>query len=130
MNKTFAIAGLAAICLVPAAAQLTETFPDPLGGYESRWLFLNSNLGSYYIASGDNPDPNYRGNNPEGIWAADTQAFGSGVGGPTMDIVFAPAFGATITALSFGGEYFVQCSVTIYDMSNAVLATQVFSGGG
>jgi hypothetical protein len=85
---------------------------------------------NYYIASGSNPDPNHRGNNPEGLWIADTQGFNSGVGGPVVDIVFNPVFGANMTSLSFGGEYFVQAQVTIYDMSNNVLAQQVFSGGG
>lgn len=126
-HRLIAFAFVAALT-VPALAQLTETFPDPLGSYWTRWLYQNSNIGSYYYASGD-PNPDERGNNPEGLWVVDTQTLGGGVGGPTMDIVFDPGFGATLTSLSFGGEYFVQTSVTIYDMSNAVLATQVFSGG-
>jgi len=128
MNKTIISAALAVICGIPAAAQLTETFPDPLSSYQSRWLYMNSNIGSYYFATG-NPDPDFRGNNPDGLWIVDTQGLGSGASGPTCDIIFNPAFGATLTSLSFGGEYFVQCAVTIFDMSNNVLATQVFSGG-
>jgi hypothetical protein len=113
---------------VPAMAQYSETFPDPLGSYWTRWLYQNSNIGSYYYALG-NPDPDERGNNPDGLWIVDTQVLGGGVGGPVVDIVFNPGFGATLSSLSFGGEYFVQSRVTIYDMANAVLATQVFSGG-
>ncbi|MDQ2985973.1 MAG: PEP-CTERM sorting domain-containing protein [Armatimonadota bacterium] len=129
-HRLIALAFAAALT-VPALAQLTETFPDPLGSYWTRWLYQNSNIGSYYYLAG-NPDPDDRGNNPEGLWAVDSQELNNPglIGGPTMDIVFDPGFGATLTSLSFGGEYFAQCEVTIYDMSNAVLATQVFSGGG
>lgn len=128
MKRTILVAAMTAAIVVPAAAQLTETFPDPLGSYWGRWLYQNSNIGSYYYATGD-PDPNQRGNNPDGLWIVDTQVLGGGVGGPTLDIVFNPAFGATLTSLSFGGEYFIETQVTIFDMSNNVLATQVFSGG-
>jgi hypothetical protein len=123
-------AALAALFAVPAVAQLMETFPDPLGGWNTRWLYMNSSMENYYIASSSNADPDYRGNNPEGLWIADTQGFGSGVGGAVCDVIFNPAFGMNMTSLSFGGEYFLQSRVTIYDMSNAVLATSVFSGGG
>ncbi|MGI8923401.1 MAG: PEP-CTERM sorting domain-containing protein [Fimbriimonadales bacterium] len=122
------VLSLVGACVAPAFA-LSETFPDPLGSYWGRWLYQNSNLGSYYYATGE-PDPDYRGNNPEGLWAVDTQELGGGVGGPTMDIIFDPGFGATLTSLAFGGEYFAECRVTIYDMDNNVLATSVFSGGG
>ncbi|MEQ1935586.1 MAG: hypothetical protein ABL962_17135, partial [Fimbriimonadaceae bacterium] len=109
------------------AVVYTETFPDPLGGYQSRWLYQNSNINSYYHASGT-ADINFRGNNPEGLWIADTQGLGSGVGGDSI-ITFNPVFGSSLTFLSFGTECFTTTTVTIYDMSNNILAQNTFSGG-
>ena len=122
--------GLAASASLPAAAQLTETFPDPLGSYWGRWLYQNSNIGSYYYLSGD-PNPDFRGNNPDGLWLVDSQDLNNPglIGGPTCDIIFDPGFGATMTSLSFGGTYFNATRVTIYDMSNNVLATSDFTSG-
>ena len=114
----------------PALAGLVETFPDPLGGWETRWLYVNSNLGNYYNASGGNDDPNFRGNNPEGLWMADTRGFNSGVGGPTSEIFFDDAFAATLIHLEFGMEAFVRMDVTIFDMNDNVLASGTFAGGG
>lgn len=112
-----------------AQATLTETFPDPLGGWTTRWLYQNSNLENYYIAAGSSSDPNFRGNNPEGLWMADTQGFNSGVGGATSDIVFNSGFGATMTSISFGVECFIQTDITVYDMSNNVLGSFTYMGG-
>jgi len=130
--KTIIRLSIAACALSMGAtsmAQLyTEDFPDPLGGYWSRWLYLNSNINSYYHATG-NPDPNFRGNNPDGLWIADTQGLGSGVGGPSSVINFNPAFGASLASLTFGLECFVSSRVEIFDMSNNVLASATFSGG-
>ena len=122
--------GLAMSVGRPALADLMETFPDPLGGWETRWLYVNSNLGNFYNASGTSDDPNYRGNNPEGLWMADTQGFNSGVGGPTSEIFFDDAFAATLVHLEFGMEAFAMMDVTIFDMDDNVLATGTFSGGG
>lgn len=122
------MAGLASIA-AGAYADLTETFPDPLGGWNSRWLYLNSNLENVYIAGGSSNDPNFRGNNPQGLWMADTQGFNTGTGGPTSNIVFIPAFASTITHLEFGVECFQQCDITVYDNSNTALATFTYAGG-
>ena len=57
----------------PAVAEeLIEDFPDPLGEWNDRWLFQNSNLQSIYVVEG-NCDPDFRGNNACGIWLADCQ---------------------------------------------------------
>ncbi|MHC4416114.1 MAG: hypothetical protein ACYS0G_12605 [Planctomycetota bacterium] len=109
-------------------ATLEETFPDPLGGWNSRWLYLNSNLESYYVAAG-NCDIDNRGNNPTGLWIADTQGCGTGVGGTTSEIIFDPAFGAQITSIEFGLEPFVMATLTFFDMSNNVISQTVVSGG-
>jgi hypothetical protein len=112
-----------------AYADLTETFPDPLGGWNTRWLYQNSNLENYYVASGSDANPDNRGNNPQGLWMADSQGFNSGVGGATSNIVFNNSFGSTITHLEFGVECFQQCDITVYNMSNVALATFTYSGG-
>jgi hypothetical protein len=132
-SKIMYVAMLGVLITVPAWADtVTETFPDPLGSYWSRWLYQNSNIGSYYYATGTSSDPDYRGNNPVGLWPVDTQQFNDpgNVGGPTMTIVFNDAYAALLTSLQFGMECFAQCQVSMYDLSNNVLASGVFSGGG
>jgi hypothetical protein len=127
--KIFLTAAIVTMMVAPArATTFTETFPDPLGGFYSRWLGANSNIGSYYLSMGD-PDPNYRGNNPEGLWISGNQIVGGGVSGPLVTINFNPSFGSTLTSLSFGIEAFAQLEVRIYDMSNNLLNSGVFSGG-
>jgi hypothetical protein len=111
-----------------ATITLTETFPDPLGGFYSRWLGDNSNIGSVYFSQG-NCDPDHRGNNPGGLWISGNQVCGGGVSGPNVTITFDPSFGATLTSLRFGIEAFIMVDVRIYDMSNALLASGTFSGG-
>lgn len=129
--KAMGFAMLVGLITAPAWADtVTETFPDPLGSYWGRWLYQNSNIGSYYYAAG-NPDPDYRGNNPAGLWAVDTQKLNDpgNIGGPIMTIVFNDAYAAQLTALQFGMEAFTQCQVSMYDLNSKLLATGVFSGG-
>ncbi|MBU0639468.1 MAG: hypothetical protein KKB50_11435 [Planctomycetes bacterium] len=124
---------IAAVILVAAPAvadTFLETFPDPLGGWNNRFLYQNSDMENYYIASSSSNDPNYRGNNPEGLWIAEPQGYGSGVGGPIIDIDFDPAFGSLITYIEFGLECWTQCDITVYDMGGTALATKMFMGGG
>lgn len=128
--KAFLCVALAGMLVAPVLAEtVNENFPDPLGGYWNRWLYQNSNIGSYYYATG-NPDPDYRGNNPEGLWVVDTQQFNGGVGGPTMEIIFNDAYAAQLTSLQFGMEAFVQMRVAMYDLGGKELAAGVYSGGG
>jgi hypothetical protein len=124
---------LLAVLLSPIAANadlLTETFDDPLGSFYSDWLGSNSNMGSYYLSNGSSSDLDYRGNNPEGLWISDNQTFGGGVSGPLVEIVFDSAFGSLLTELSFGIEAFVQLEIFAFDMSDTLLGSAVFSGGG
>ena len=108
---------------------LTEGFPDPLGGWTTRWVYLNSNLENYYVAVG-NCDINNRGNNPIGLWIAEPQGCGSGTGGAVMNWVFDAGFAATLTHLEFGIEAFSSCDITIYDVSNNVLSSATYVNGG
>jgi hypothetical protein len=126
----FAFVALSSASALSAqAATITETFPDPLGGFYDRWLGDNSNIGSYYLSSGDNCDVDYRGNNPEGLWISGNQVCGGGVFGTLVTIAFDPSFGATLTSLQFGLEAFATVDVRIYDMSNTLIASGTFSGG-
>lgn len=130
MKKMMLAGAVCALGVVGMAnAQLTETFPDPLGQWTTGWLYLNSDMENYYMASGSDPDPNYRGNNPEGLWIAEPQGFGNGNFGPVLQIDFDPSFGAQITDISFGLEAFISIDVTAYDMAGVSLGTMTFSGG-
>lgn len=109
------------------ASAYTETFPDPLGGWKTRWLGVNSDLNNYYVVGGNGGNEDDRGNNPEGLWLSD----GNGNnGGPIATININPAFGATLKSFGFGTECFVQQKITIYDMGGNALGSAVFSGGG
>jgi hypothetical protein len=123
------LATLAVAALPVYATTYTETFPDPLGGFYSRWLGMNTNIGSYYLSEGSSADLNYRGNDPTGIWISGNQVYGGGVDGTLLTINFNPSFGSDLTSLSFGIEAFDQLQVSSYDMSGNLLNSAVFSGG-
>jgi hypothetical protein len=112
-----------------AQAQLTETWDDPFGDWTGRWVYQNTNMENVYVASG-NPDIHNRGNNPEGLWIASPQGVGNGDFTGGIEILIDPAFGATITDISFGLEAFIMIDVTAYDMDGVSLGTTTFSGGG
>jgi hypothetical protein len=133
MSKFIFLAALVLVILAPmgaSAATLTETFPDPLGGFYSRWLGANSNMGSVYLNEGFSCDQNFRGNNPVGLWIDSGGTSCGGTGGtPVLTINFNPTFAQTLTSLSFGVEAFVTQQISIYDDSNNLLSTGTFSGG-
>ena len=90
-----------------------EDFPDPLGGYYSRWRGQNTNLNSYDICDGD-PNPDNRGNNPCGMWICD-----GSLGTPDCDILFS-SFGDDIELLEF--DLSVFCPIThvqVFDKDGA-----------
>ncbi len=112
---------VAVLLAAPVVADdLVEEFGDPFGDYQGRWLYQNSNLNSYYHATG-NCDINYRGNNTCGIWIADCQECGCGVGGNEANIIFKPEFGATITDISFDFSGYNATGLRVYDMDDNVL---------
>jgi len=123
MKKLMCLLGLFCFTGVALAEDFEETFPDPLGGYQSRWLYQNSNINSYYHSTGDcNIDQ--RGNNPCGLWFTDCQECGCGVGGDTVNIVFSNGFGDTITDISFDftgycGDY----EISFLDNGGGVIST-------
>ena len=103
-----------------AQEELTETFDDPLGDWQDRWLFQNSNLQSYYVAQG-NCNKDNRGNNRCGLWIADCQECSCGVGGNESTIKFDPEFAATIQHIEFSLSAFVPIHMTILDQDGNIL---------
>ena len=125
MNKiamlACAVSCVAAVAGTGLAQNYTEDFPDPMGGWTTRWFYQNSNAESYYVTSG-NCDIDYRGNNPCGLWITDSQGCGSGgIGGPVCSIEFDPVFGASIQSIAFDLSAYTSQGLTIYDMSNNVV---------
>jgi hypothetical protein len=89
---------LLAVALPAAAGILTEDFNAPFPDWESGWLGVNSNLVNYYVADGYLDT--YRGNNPDGLWVADSMTYHGG----NVIVSFQPSFAATLTSLSIGIE--------------------------
>jgi hypothetical protein len=125
MRSLFLLIALCALATTAFADDYLEEFPDPLGGWKTRWLGLNTNMENYYVCTGT-PDEDFRGNNPCGLWICD--------GTPdNMSIInFDPAFGATITYFEIGIEIFIDGTLTVYDMDGAVAwsAAVPFNYGG
>lgn len=63
-----------------------------------------------------------RGNNPDGLWLDDGDGFYSS---DTSEIVFNPAFGATLTSFALDVAGFVGIRLQVFDMSNSILLDQV-----
>jgi len=117
-KKTSLLAAIAGAMLVAplTATALTEDFEASFPTWESGWLGTNSNMQNYYgVGQG-------RGNNPDGLWIADNI---SGV--QSTYINFTPAFGATITSLSFDLTSWVNLTLQIFDSSNVILGSWAVS---
>jgi len=99
---------------VPSMAGVThvEDFEAPFPAWESGWLGVNSNLQNFYgVGQG-------RGNNPDGLWLDD----GDGIyGTDTVDIVFDPGFGATLTSFDIDVAGYDPLTLQVYDMSGSTL---------
>lgn len=115
MRKWFMLLALCAFATTAFADEYLEEFPDPLGGWKDRFLGQYTNLANYYVCWG-NPDENYRGNNPCGLWICD------GNTGDTNSIInFDAGFGATITYFEIGIEAFSPCDLKVFDMDGALV---------
>lgn len=99
---------------MPAMAAVTyvEDFEAEFPAWESGWLGVNSNLQNYYgVGAG-------RGNNPDGLWVDD----GDGIyGTDTVDIIFNPVFGATLTSFDIDVAGYAPTTLRVYDMSGNTL---------
>jgi hypothetical protein len=100
-----------------------EDFPDPLGGWTSRWFYTNTNAESYYVASGDpSCDPDHRGNQLEGIWISDDKGCNNLVVQSPVRIDFFDNFGDTATSFSLD-QFACASGVTfnIYDKDGVLV---------
>jgi hypothetical protein len=115
MRFTVFIFVLLAVALPASAGVLTEDFNAPFPAWESGWLGVNSNLVNYYVADGDLNT--YRGNNPDGLWLADSTTAHSG----NVIISFLPSFAATLTSLSIDIAGYVPAQFQIFDATGQAL---------
>lgn len=109
------IVALLAVALPAAAGILTEDFNAPFPAWQSGWLGVNSNLVNYYVADGY-PDTD-RGNNPDGLWIADSTTTHGG----NVIISFLPSFAATLTSLSIDIAGWVPLQFEIFDATGQAL---------
>jgi hypothetical protein len=86
---------------------LCEDFPDPLGGWKTRWLGTNSDMCNYYVCWGGSGEDE-RGNNPCGIWVSDYDGDAQ-----TCHIHFNAGFGATVSHIDFPVMAFAGGNITI-----------------
>jgi hypothetical protein len=106
---------LLAVALPVAAGTLTEDFNAPFPAWESGWLGVNSNLVNYYVGTGGSHSD--RGNNPDGLWIADSTTYHGG----NVIISFLPSFAATLTSLCIDIAGYVPLQVEIFDATGQVL---------
>lgn len=119
MRFTILVAVLLAVTLPAAAGTLTEDFNAPFPAWESGYLGLNSNLVNYYVTQGFAHD--YRGNNPDGLWVADSTTENEG----NVVITFTPSFAATLTSLSIDIAEYESAQFEIFDAAGQTL--QIFA---
>ena len=117
MRFTFLIGMLFAVTLPAAAGVLTEDFNADFPAWESGYLGLNSNLVNYYVTQGFPDD--HRGNNPDGLWVADSTTENEG----NVVITFTPSFAATLTSLSIDIAEYTNAQFEIFDAAGQTLRT-------
>jgi hypothetical protein len=124
-----------------AATTMIESFPDPLSGWKTRFMGLNSNLQNEYVVvnvcfyPSTVVDEDCRGNNWDGLWIADDNSEDRS----TSRIRFTSEFAATLTslALDIGSHVLTRDDggvtpnpvLTIYDKDMNVLLTEVIPPG-
>jgi len=108
MKKALLFVFLLALASNVLADVLCEAFDDPLGGWRTRWLALNSDMRNYYVCYGGSNEDD-RGNNPCGLWICD----GDG-NAMQADVEFLPTFGATVTHFELGIMPFVPADFAMY----------------
>lgn len=119
---------LAALSPSVHAVVFVEDFADPLGGWTSDWLYLNTNMENYYVAQGDcNPDQ--RGNNPSGLWVVDDRGCGTLVRTSPVQIDFQNDFGDAASSFSIDICPFVPFTLNIYDKDGVLDDSVPISAG-
>jgi len=117
MMKWIMVIALLVLATNAIAEVLTETFDDPLGGWKTRWLGVNSNMTNYYVCTGGG-DENQRGNNPCGLWICDADQDYM-----TAIVTFDPSFAPTVTHFEIGVQAFTDSHLVIYDKDGGTLLT-------
>ena len=112
MKKLVFLAVLALLAGNAFADQFCEGFPDPLEGWKTRDLGVNTDLCNYYVCYGGSPE-SYRGNNPCGLWISDHD----GNQNNAVINVLVPSWGATVTNLTMDIVPFVPEIFNIIDAS-------------
>jgi len=123
MKKLLLVSALLALVASNAVADvLIETWPDPMAGWRTRWVALNTNMVNWYVCNGD-PNEGNRGNNPCGLWICDGDNSPS-VNHDDSNIIFNPAFGATVINFQIGIEsYIAAATLKVYDLSDTEIAS-------
>lgn len=105
-----------------------ETFSDPLGDWLTGWFYLNTNVENIYTADGTNCDPDYRSNQPEGLWLSDDRGCGSIIGQSPVRIDFLNNYGDNATAFSMD-HYTCVPGVTfnVYDKDGTLAFSEPLS---
>ncbi len=122
MRLAFIVALVAAVLPAFAGTTLTEDFNAPFPAWQSGWLGVNSNLVNYYVTCCSDPDT-YRGNNPDGLWLADSLTPNGG----DVTISFLPSFGSTLTSLSIDIAGYVPAQFEILDSADNVLLSDALT---
>lgn len=111
-----------AVSPMASAEVFTEDFSDPLGDWTTAWLYQNSNLENFYTAAGT-CDPNYRGNNPIGLWISDDRGCGGMVRESPVQINILNGFGDMATSLSLDICSIFATTLEVYDKDGALDAS-------
>jgi hypothetical protein len=122
MKKMLLVLTILVLVVSDAVADvLTETWPDPLGGWRTRWVAQNTNMVNYYVCSGD-PNEDNRGNNPCGLWICDGDT--PSVNHDDSNIIFNPAFGATVIHFQIGIEsYISDATLKVFDLNDVEIGS-------
>jgi hypothetical protein len=109
---------------------LVESFDDPLSGWLTRFMGLNSNLKNLYVQYNScwDPKPNpddCRGNNLDGLWIADDNNES-----PNSYIRFTSEFAASLTGFALDiGNHVSDARLKIYDKDMNVLLDEAIPLG-
>jgi hypothetical protein len=114
-----------------AVETLVEAFDNPLSGWKTRFLGVNSNLRNYYVQYNNcwvvpapEEEEDCRGNNLDGLWIADDNNDDG-----NSDIRFVPAFAATLTSLELDIGSHTSAKLKIYDKDMNVLLDEAIPLG-
>nr|WP_316643532.1 FxDxF family PEP-CTERM protein [uncultured Roseateles sp.] len=100
------------------AAVFTEDFEGSFPAWESQWFGTQSTGRNYYCSGALNCAT--RGNNPDGLWLADST---NGSSGP-IDVKFNTGFGDSLTSFKLDVAGYTGTTLAAYDKDNALIFSQ------